>query len=218
MMSRTKPELISSCRLRSPRRTRSRERWLGLALALCSSCASSHGQSRRSPAAGGGALDYYPLLSGWGWAYDIEREGATVLALYSVAEQRADMAVVKHGAETIAYVLLPDGIARREGDHLGDYILKTPVRAGLVWPLAAGTATVTEIARNVALPSGVYSDCAVVEEARLDPRRVARTTYCRDVGPVEIEMRVYDTLGQAYETVIHARLRSVQRPVPANGE
>jgi hypothetical protein len=192
--------------------------WLVLASVIGLGCASSRAKTGSSPAASSSALDYYPLLPGWGWSYEIEREGMPVLALYSVAEHRADVVVVKHGEERIEYALLPDGIARREGNQPGDYVLKSPLRAGFVWPLSAGTATVAEAGKTVTLPSGTYRDCAVVEEVRRDPNRVARTTYCRDIGPVEIELRVFSPLKQVYEPVVHARLMTVSRPEPAAPE
>jgi len=191
---------------------------LGLAAVLLLGCASSQARIGAATPASSSALDYYPLLPGWGWAYEIEREGTTVLALYSVAERRQEVAVIKHGEERIEYALLPDGIARREGSRPGDYILKPPLRAGSAWPVSDGTATVAEAGKTVTLASGSYRDCAVVEEVRRDPNRVTRTTYCRDAGPVEIEMRVFNPVKQAYEILAHARIMSVSRPEagPAN--
>src|SRR5512133_1260642 len=145
------------------------------------------------------ALDTYPLLPGWGWAYEVEREGGTVLALYRVADWRPDLAVVQHGDERIEYALLPDGIARREGGQLGDYLLRGSLRVGNSWPVSAGTATVAEVGKTVTLPAGTFQDCAIVEEVRREPNRVTRTTYCRDAGPVELEMRVFSPLKQDYE-------------------
>ncbi len=158
------------------------------------------------------AIDYYPLLPGWGWAYEIEREGMTVLSLYAVSERQADRALVKHGEEVIDYVILADGIARREGEQPGDYLLRLPVTQGGTWPVTAGTATIVDVGTSVTLPAGAFRDCAVVEEARHAPDRLTRTTYCRNAGPVEIEMQVFSPLTQAYETYARARLMSLSRP------
>jgi hypothetical protein len=179
---------------------------------LATGCASSAARHTSGSSSSCGALDYYPLLPGRGWAYEVEREGATVLALYRVADWRADLAVVQHGEERIEYALLPDGIARREGGLAGDYLLRGCVRAGSTWPVAAGTATVAEVGKTATLPAGTFHDCAVIEEVRREPNRVTRTTYCRDVGPVEIEMRVFSPLKQAYEVHVRARIMSVSRP------
>jgi hypothetical protein len=175
-------------------------------------CASAPMGSTSRASSNCAALDYYPLLPGWGWAYEVEREGRTVLALYKVADWRPDLAVVQHGEERIEYALLPDGIARREGGLPGDYLVRGSVRVGNTWPVAAGTATVAEVGKTVTLPAGTFRDCAVVEEVRSEPNRVTRTTYCRDAGPVEIEMRVFSPLKQAYEVHVRARIMSVSRP------
>jgi len=186
-------------------------------LALASlGCATSKSGTKANSAAGTTALDYYPLSPGWGWAYEIEREGTNVLALYSVAERGPNFAIVKHGEERIAYAILADGIARKEGSLLGDYLIKTPVRTGNAWPVESGTATVVETGKTVTLPSGVLQDCAVVEEVRRDPGRVTRTTYCRGAGPVDIEMRVFSPVKGIYEVLVHARAMSVSPPQDAN--
>jgi hypothetical protein len=175
-------------------------------------CATAKPQATANTPVSNGALEYYPLFPGWGWAYEIEREGGSVLALYSVAERRLDVAVIKHGEERIEYVVLPDGIARREMNLPGDYILKSPVRGGDSWAVADGTANVVEIGKTATLPSGTYHDCAIVEEVRRDPGRVTRTTFCRGAGPVEIEMRVFNPTKQSYEIFVHARSMSVSPP------
>ena len=178
-------------------------------------CATSRSGNATGTPVSSTALDYYPLFPGWGWAYEIEREGTSVLALYSVADKGADFAIVQHGEERIEYALLPDGIARREGRIPGDYLLKTPVRDGNAWPVANGTATVVQTGKSVTLPSVTLRDCAVVEEVRSDPGRVTRTTYCRGAGPVDIEMRVFSPGKQIYEVFAHARIMSVSPPEDA---
>jgi hypothetical protein len=177
-------------------------------------CATSHTANSAS-LTGNPALDYYPLLPGWGWAYDVERDGGKVLGLYSVVERRENVAVVKNGDDRIEYLVEPDGIARREGSLPGDYLVKLPVFVGATWPVSSGQATVVEAGRDVSLASGRYRDCAVVEEVRGQPNRVTRTTYCKGTGPVQIEMRVYNPMKLDFETVVRATLLSVTRPEDA---
>jgi hypothetical protein len=184
------------------------------ALAL-SGCATARSSAGAATLAGNAALDYYPLLPGWGWAYDVERDGQKVLALYSVAECRGSVAVIKNGDASIEYLVQPDGIARREGGLPGDYLVRLPMFVGATWPVAGGQATVAAMGRDVSLSSGSYRDCAVVEEVRKQPERVTRTTYCKGVGPVAIEMRVYNPMKLEFETVVRATLRSVTRPEDA---
>jgi hypothetical protein len=163
-------------------------------------------------ATGNAVLDFYPLLPGWGWAYDVESEGRKVLALYSIVERRGNVAIVKNGDARIEYLIQPDGIARLEGGLPGDYLVRLPMVVRAAWPVADGQATVVEAGREVSLPSGSYRDCAVVEEVRGQPSRVTRTTYCKGAGPVKIEMRVYNPMKMDFETIVRATLLSVTRP------
>jgi hypothetical protein len=187
---------------------------VGLSGALCLSCATS-ASVEASRSTGSEILDYYPLLPGWGWAYDVESGGGNVLALYSVAERHGDVAVVRNGENHIEYAVLPDGIARREGSVAADLLLKLPIRKGASWGVSDGQATIVEVGTEVTLPSGSYRDCIVVEEVRGQPSRVTRTTYCKGEGPVAIEMRVYSPMKVQFETMVRASLRSVTRPEEA---
>jgi hypothetical protein len=177
-----------------------------------STCATGKSVSSGGFATGNEALDYYPLLPGWGWAFEIERDGSKVLAPYAVVERTADLAIVKNGDERIAYAILPDGIARREGGMPRDFLLRSPVRKGTAWLVEGGEAKIIEIGVVTTLPSGVYRDCAIVEEIRSAPARVTRTTYCRGTGPVEIDMRIFDPFKKSFEPMAHAKLLGVTRP------
>jgi len=177
-----------------------------------SACATARTSSSAASPTGNPALDYYPLLPHWGWAYDVESEGRKVLALYSVVERRGNVALVKNGDDRIEYLIQSDGIARSEGSLPGDYLVKLPVHVGTTWPVSSGQATVVDAGREVSLPSGTYGDCAVVEEVRGQPNRVTRTTYCKGVGPVLIEMRVFNPMKTDFETIVRATLLSVTRP------
>jgi hypothetical protein len=158
------------------------------------------------------ATDYYPLDAGWRWAYDVERGQERILATYAVLERIGDTAIVQAGEERLGYAVRPDGIARREGLELGDYLLKTPVRAGTSWPVAGGTARVTAVGETATVPAGTYPDCAVVEETRTNPDRVIRTTYAARVGPVLVQYLEHDPASGRYRPVLQAALRGVTRP------
>ena len=186
--------------------------FLVLSASILSACATGKPPAPSSLATGNEALDYYPLLPGWGWAFEIERDGNKVLAPYSVVERTTDLAIVKNGDERIAYAIVADGIARRESGVPGDFVVRNPVRKGTAWPVSNGQATIVESGVSVTLPSGAYRDCAVVEEIRRDPERVTRTTYCRGTGPVEIDVRIFDPFKKSFEPMAHARLLGVTRP------
>ena len=161
------------------------------------------------------ARQFYPLETGWKWAYDVEKGGERILAIYSVIERRGETAVLQAGEERISYVLLPDGVARRPATKelpQGDYLLRTPIRVGAKWPIEGGTATVTEAGLTVDVPGGNYQGCAVVEESRSEPTRLVRTTYAPGAGPVIIEYLVHDQASGRFEPALKAALRGVTAP------
>jgi hypothetical protein len=183
----------------------------GLSLGL-TACATTQGAGTTAPPPSQAAADYYPLAPGWGWAYDLERDGQTVLAVYSVTKNDGKTATLLNAGATIAYQLQADGIARQEGGIMGDYLLKNPIVPGARWPVFAGEAQITQVGATVTLGTERYLNCVVVEERRKDPTRTTRTTYAQGVGPIEIEMQVQDPLTHALATSVHARLRGVTKP------
>ena len=185
----------------------------GVALAsLASGCATSGGvPAGIMPRANLTAADYYPLASGWKWAYDVEKDGTNILATYVVIEHSGDTAMVQAGDERLAYAVTPDGVAQKEGDRVGDYVIRNPVKLGAEWPVDGGRARIASVTSDFKLDSGEhYLGCAVVEVTRTDPVRVTRTMFAPDLGPVTLEMQVQD--GQKFVTVTRARLRAVTRP------
>jgi hypothetical protein len=158
------------------------------------------------------AAAYYPFSAGWKWAYDVERDGQTMLATTAVAERAGDTAIVQAGDQRISYALGPEGIARREGLRTSDFLLRSPIRAGASWPIEGGQAKVAEVGKVVTVPGGTFPNCATVEENRTNPDRVTRTVYCANVGPVSIEVQVHDPLSGAYKTEMRATLLGVTRP------
>jgi hypothetical protein len=185
-----------------------------LLCALALGCATTPTAPSSAPAAPPpeDAAAYYPLAPGWKWAYTIERGGDRMLATYAVLERIAETAIVKAGEERLTYVVMPDGVARREGLNVGDYLLKTPVRAGASWPLAGGEAHVVAVGRTVTVPAGTFPSCATVEESRSSPQRVVRTVYAAGVGPVMLEVQVHDPATGQFVTETRAQLLGVTRP------
>jgi len=175
-------------------------------------CATTQGTEKPAIPPSQSAADYYPLAAGWGWAYDLEREGQNVLAVYSVTQNDGKTATLLNAGETIAYQILQEGIARQEGGIRGDFLLKNPIVEGAHWPVFAGEARITKVGATVTVGGERYPNCLVVEENRKDPTRVTRTTYAQGVGPVEIEVRVQDPSSDALVTTAHARLRGVTKP------
>jgi hypothetical protein len=157
------------------------------------------------------ATDYYPMASGWKWAYDLEKDGTKMLATYAVLERTAAGAVIQAGDERLAYAVTPDGVAQRDGDAVGDYIIKNPLRAGNEWAVQGGRAKIVAVNEEVNVESiGRLRGCVTVEATRADPMRVTRTTFAPDVGPVAIEVLVQD--GGRLVTSARAQLRAITKP------
>lgn len=157
------------------------------------------------------AADYYPLTSGWKWAYDLEKDGGSILATYAVLERAGDAAVVQAGEERLSYTVTPDGVAQRDADAIGDYVIKNPLRLGAEWSVHGGRAKIVAVNEEVNLEAvGRLLGCVTVEVTRTDPMRVTRTTFAPEVGPVALEMMVED--GSRLVTSARARLRAVTKP------
>ena len=175
------------------------------------SCATAgSGIAPHVPRTGLKAANFYPLAEGWKWAYDLEKDGQKILAVYAVSESAPDRATIVTGIEHLDYAITPDGIAQRDSLAVGDYVLKDPIKKGATWPVAGGTAKVISTTEEVTNDAGHFYDCTIVEVTRTDPARVVRTTFAPDIGAVAIEVLVEDA-GKMIVTT-RARLRSVTRP------
>jgi hypothetical protein len=182
--------------------------WGGL---LALGCASSGvADTPAAPAAPLTAAAYYPLQAGWKWSYDIEKDGQHILSFYSVMERIGDSVIVQAGEDRLLYAITPQGIARREGAALGDFLIKDPIAAGASWPVAQGQAQIVSIAQQLTVPAGTFAGCVVVQESRTEPTRIVRTTYAPRVGPIMVELQVQE--GGKFITTTRATLRGVNRP------
>jgi hypothetical protein len=158
------------------------------------------------------AADYYPLSLGWKWAYDLQEEGKSTLAIYTVLERTNDAAVILAGQEKLGYMVTPDGIARRDGTQPTDFILKNPVKMGTNWTVADGKAEIVAVGREVTVPAGTFPNCVTVEEMRAAPQRVIRTTFASGIGPVMLELQMQDPTTGKFQVAIKASLRGVTKP------
>jgi hypothetical protein len=180
-----------------------------LALVATAGCASTPPATVQTAPKATAASDYFPLDPGWKWAYDLEREGQHMLAVYAVLERVPGGAVVQAGDERISYAVNQEGIALIDASGR-DFVLKNPIARGASWPVFAGTATITAVDKKVSGPSGDYANCVVVETLRKEPNRLSRTTFAPGIGPVSIEVQV-ETQGR-FVTTLRADLRGATRP------
>jgi hypothetical protein len=185
---------------------------LGAVLVLPIACASTQQAPPPQAAPPEKASDYYPLAADWRWAYEVEKSGEHILAIYAVKQIAGDTVILETGEERLLYAVLPDGIARKDGLTVGDYILKSPIRTGAEWTIASGKAKVTAVGQTVTVPAGTFANCAVVEEVRTNPDRVVRTVYAAGVGPVTVDYKVHDPIAGRFETAVRATLRGLTRP------
>jgi len=179
---------------------------------LVPACATSGGGPEAvRPRAGVTAADYYPLSDGWKWAFDVEQDGMNILATYVVLERKEAVAVIQAGDERLTYVVTPEGVAQFEGNAIGDYVIRNPIKQGAEWAVAGGRARIASANEEVNIDSvGRYAGCVVVEVTRTDPARVTRTVFAPDLGPVALEMQVQE--GAKFVTKARARLRAVTKP------
>jgi hypothetical protein len=157
------------------------------------------------------AADYYPLASGWKWAYSVWKDGMKTLALHAVLERQGDVAVVQEGGERITYAVTPEGIAEKDGAGLGDYIIKNPIRAGAEWSVAGGRARIASVDGKFASALvGRYEGCVLIAVTRTDPKRVTQTLFAPYLGPVLMDIQAAD--GEEFVTIAQAELVGVTRP------
>lgn len=187
-------------------------RWSLFMLSALVACATTQGKSQTASVQSQSAADYYPLKTGWGWAYNVEQGGQDVLAVFTVVGNEGNQVTILNAGKQLTYALNHEGIARSENGNIVDYLLKNPIVLNNSWTVAGGVADIVRVGETITLPSGTYPGCIMVEERRQAPLRITRTTYAQGIGPIEMEMRVQNPLTQLFETQVHARLLSVTRP------
>jgi hypothetical protein len=176
-----------------------------------SSCATGGPAQRSSaPLEARTAADFYPLEPGWKWAYDLEKDGQHMLAVYAVLERTPDTAIVQAGDERLVYAIGRDGVAQKDGATIGDFVLRNPIVLGAEWSVFAGKARIASVDERISLPSGDYEHCLIVETLRTDPTRLSRTTFAPGVGPISIEVQV-QSQGR-FVTTMRASLRGATKP------
>ena len=166
---------------------------------------------QRSSVFGIAAADYFPLASGWKWTYSVWKDGVRIPVPHEVLERQDDVAVVQEGGERITYVVTAEGIAEKNGDRIGDYIIKNPVTVGAEWPVEGGRARIVYVDGEYRSPFvGHYKGCVLISVKRTDPTRVTDTLFAPHLGPVALTIQAAD--GKEFLTLAQARLVGVTRP------
>jgi hypothetical protein len=168
----------------------------------------------RSSVLGIAAADYFPLASGWKWTYSVWKDGVKVPVLHEVLDRQGDVAVVQEGGERITYIVTPDGIAEKNGDRIGDYIIKNPVRVGAEWSVEGGRAYIAGVDGKFASALvGHHEGCVLIFVTRTNPTRVTETIFAPYLGPVAMSIQAAD--GKEFLTLAQAQLIAVTRPADA---
>jgi hypothetical protein len=184
---------------------------LAATVASCYAVDSQGNARARSSVFGIAAADYFPLASGWKWNYSVWKDGLKIPVLHEVLERRGDVAVVQEGGERITYVVTPEGIAEKNGDRLGDYIIKNPVRVGAEWAVEGGRARILAVdGRFLSARVGRHEGCVLIAVTRNDPTRTTQTMFAPYLGPVTVSIQAAD--GKEFLTLAQALLVGVTRP------
>jgi hypothetical protein len=157
------------------------------------------------------AADYYPLADGWKWSYSVWKDGVNTQTLFAVLERKGDIAVVQEGDERITYAVTSEGIVQKDGDRLGDYVIKDPIKQGTEWPVAGGRARIASVEAKFESPTlGRYEGCVLVAVTRTDPTRMTQTWFAPYLGPVLIDIQVQD--GKGFLPIAKAKMIGVTKP------
>lgn len=160
---------------------------------------------------GATAADYYPLSDGWKWEYLVWKDGRKTRAQYAVLERKGDVATVQEGDEQATYVITSEGIAEKDGDRVGDYIIKNPVAVGTAWPVAGGRARIASVDARYQDPRvGRYEGCVLIAVTRTNPTRMTQTWFAPYLGRVLISIQAQD--GQQFVPIAQATLVGFTRP------
>jgi hypothetical protein len=148
----------------------------------------------------------YPMAPGSAWSYDVDAgDGTAVLAITRVTSAGGGRAVVQGGEGAMHYELRADGIYREDR---GGYLLQAPLRAGASWSSGGGlTAEIAAMDAAIETPAGQFRGCVEVVERGAPTGAVISTTYCPDVGPVQVVSTLVLSSG---EVRVVARLRGYQ--------
>lgn len=155
---------------------------LACAAALLVGCASA---PAAKPSAELEPATLYPMIAGSAWSYDVDTgDGAPVLAITRVHEVTGNLATVQGGEGELHYELRPEGIFRQER---GGFLLKSPIRLDATWLSGGGMeARIRRVDAALDVPAGHFQGCVEVEEHGSASGATVVTTYCPNVGPVQV--------------------------------
>ncbi len=124
---------------------------------------------------------YLPLVSDTVLAYDTENDlGARGVLMMQITRSRPDLAELRVAGRAQRLAITPEGIRQSEGG----WVLKAPLSQGTRFKGDFGDVVVSAIGKRMSTPAGEFSDC--IETIEKSSNKQVTTTYCRDVGIVEL--------------------------------
>lgn len=186
--------------------------WLLPAASGLSGCDNGPGAKAPTASKFTGVLRYYPLEKGWQWSFMLRdpQQGAAgpgLLAVTKVVEFDGHVALLTTGKEMSELRVEKDGLVRVAS---GAYLLKLPLSVGEKWQGATGAVVeVTKTDLKMTVDAGTFDECVETTETfRGDDARVVTTTYCPDVGPVQLEVHQTTAAPGEIPVTAVAKLRS----------
>lgn len=145
---------------------------------------------------------YFPLVEGNIYSYDVDTlsdHPSTGALSATVSRIGPTSGTFRIGATTRRIQYEPDGIVATEPNGDRAYLLKAPLTEGTSW-LGAGGGEIRIVNAHAAasVTAGQFVECIVTEEKRAGdfPKNVT-TTYCPDVGLVELAIKAPGSLQKA---------------------
>jgi hypothetical protein len=137
---------------------------------------------------------YFPLVEGTLFFYDVETlsdhpsNGALSARVNRLS---ATSGMFKIGATTQKITYEPDGVVATDQGGERTYLLKAPLEKGTKWLGEHGGAVeIVDADAVVSVTAGSFTGCVVTHETRGgDVPKDVTTTYCPDVGIVELSLK-----------------------------
>ena len=152
------------------------------------------------------AVDYYPMVTGAAWSYDVDTgTGLSTLAVTRVVSREGNSAQVQtSNSPPVPYQFRSEGIFSSR-DNV--WLLHDPIAVGSSWAARGGrTATITELSETVQTAAGAFGPCVKVSEQGGEAQLEIDTTYCAGVGPVLVISAMRSELTDKRVSVV-AKLR-----------
>lgn len=145
---------------------------------------------------------YFPLVEGNIYSYDVDTlsdHPSTGALSAAVSRTGPTAGTFRIGATTRRIQYESDGIVATEPNGDRAYLLKAPLTEGTSWLGAGGgEIRIVDAHATAAVAAGTFVECVVTEEKRAGdfPKNVT-TTYCPDVGLVELSIKAPGSVQKA---------------------